>query len=274
MTDMESKMSIIESIVSFLTSLFGHKNPSVLPVADETPRFLLPETAEKYREVLSLKLAEVENFRSARLTEATQLTREAEKLEGRADDLLRLGAEEKDEVKAELLRRNAEKNDRQAKETRQLAAENRQVAEEAQRWYALPPSKWLDPCGQNFEAYPRTVAERQARKWEHEQVAGGEVIHTTIQSPSRTSQKNDSVAPNIWDHVERRIMSRQGKYFLWQLRKEAIVVRGIVVQPDRNPWPAIFSYSPTGEYGPLKTEFITSSVSQMTEAELSAITKL
>jgi len=237
----------------------------------EEPRFLLPETTEKYLEILAGLNLQVEQFRLARVEEVNQLLAKFNELNAVVKAMLRQSANEP-AAKAELLRRDAERTRQEAKNIHILISRNEGLAMWAERWYALPPKEWFISYNKSWESLPLVAAERQARSWEQSKILeNGETIFSETRLPAQTAEEEDSSEPRSWDRIERRIICFRGMYSLWQFRSKAVVRKTRMVQSSMGSYPARYGYSPTGDYEPQKMGFVTDSVTQMTERELSAI---
>lgn len=108
----------------------------------------------------------------------------------------------------------------------------------------------------------------------------GKVVFSEKKDHFRKGAKPPSIftsgRPSNWDFHERRIVTYGGKFFLVQLLHQAVLHEKFV----RNEWGPGYGgcgmnhrfceYSPTGEYA-TKIEFLTLSLSQMTNEELEAI---
>jgi len=262
-------------IVTWLKGLLRRKKKSSIKVG--TSRFLLPETKEVFEELHTKLLRDVEVFREEYL-----------RIAGLANTSARRLMTEIEEGK-ECLR--TEPNQEQQRTLRQAIAVktgrmeylfkrkqlNLYIFEQAKFLYAT-----VDPYknvvsenileGNDLSLPPLVAAEAQARLWEWAHiVAEGQVIFSTAKPVSRRRHCLAPCSPKTWDQVERTVWKYQGRYFLYQKTRKAMLRKGRKVFPKVDG-AEMYLYFPTGDYSPeWETDFVTDAVGSMTPAEVSSI---
>lgn len=243
-------MSILNKIWKFLASLVCRA-----PEAEfERPHLLLPETEEIYDRMMAEEMNSEKVARADRQARADKLREEANLLDRKAQYL--------DEMSSTSSACGAKKelDKREAKDCRKQAEKKR---DEAGSLMAVGRSNW---------EINNTVTD-ELRQLETEKITknGVVVMETALPVHNERTKHGYGSKPNVWDKRTRRVVRYCGRYFVVGTRMPAIVKNMGCTFEGRGGLPTVYLYELDGYYNRVVIDFVTDSVSQMTNEELKVI---